>query len=163
MTHEQKSLDDYSSFETPVKVKLSDNSVLNAYGKGKVHLTILNGNEKVNIVLTDVLFVPKLQSKLFSLPVITEKGVAVEFKDKACGITLDGKQYTIGYKHGKLYKLNTSTSEEMYCIGNTSKQELIELWHQRYGHLGYDNLNILNDKTMVNGTKYVNYERVFMA
>lgn len=55
--------------------------------------------------------------------------------------------------YGKLYKLNTikPRNEETCCIGKTIKQDSIELWHQRYGHLGYDNLKLLNDKEMVNG------------
>ena len=151
MTPEKKSLDDYSPFETPLKVKLADDSILNSYGKGNVHLTVLNDDDKVNIVLKNVLFVPKLQNKLFSLPSITEKGAAVEFKGEACGITIDGKKYTIGHKHGKLYKLDTFIPDETCCIGKTINQEQLELWHQRYGHLGYDNLRLLNNKEMVNG------------
>ena len=89
--------------------------------------------------MKDVLFVPKLENKLFSLSTATEKGAAVEFKGKSCGITVNGKQYTIGHRHGKLYKLNTVTPEETCCIGKASKDESTELWHQRYGHLGYDN------------------------
>ena len=66
-----------------------------------VHLTVLNRNDKINIVLKDVLFVPKLQNTLFSLSSITKKGSAVKFKDKACGMTIDGMQYTSSHKHGK--------------------------------------------------------------
>lgn len=66
-----------------------------------VHLTVLNRNDKINIVLKDVLFVPKLQNTLFSLSSITKKGSAVKFKDKTCGMTIDGMQYTSNHKHGK--------------------------------------------------------------
>ena len=62
MTREKKSFDVYSTFEIPLKVKLADDRVLCAYGKGDIHLTVLNGNDKINIVLKDVLFVPKLQT-----------------------------------------------------------------------------------------------------
>ena len=154
MTPEKKSLDGYSTFETPLKVKLADDSVLYAYGKGNVYLTVLNGSDKINIVLKNVLFVPKLQSKLFSLPSITKRGAAVELKNKTCGITIDGKQYTIGHKHGKLYKLNASVPDETCCIGKTNNQEPLKLWHQRYGHMGYNNLKLLNDTDMVNGLNF---------
>ena len=66
MTPEKKSFDNYSTFEMPLKVKLAADRVLYAYGKGNVHLTVLNGNDKINIVLKDVLLVSKLQNKLFS-------------------------------------------------------------------------------------------------
>lgn len=97
MTRNLKSLRNYSSFETPIKVKLADDHVLNAFGKGNVHLTILSKNEKVKTVLHDVLYVPKIQNKLFSLSYLTDKGVDVQFKGKDCDITKEGKQYTIGH------------------------------------------------------------------
>ena len=58
MAPEIKSFDDYSTFKTPLK--LADNSMLYVYGKGNVHLAVLNGNDKINIVLKDFLFVMKL-------------------------------------------------------------------------------------------------------
>ena len=68
MTPRKKRLDDYSALESPLKVKVAADTVLYAYGKGNIHLTVLNGNDKFNTVLNDVLFVPKLQNKLFYLP-----------------------------------------------------------------------------------------------
>ena len=103
-------------------------------------------------MLNDVLHVPQLQNKLFSLPSITEKGESVEFKGKTCGITVDEKKYLIAHKHGKLYKLNTLSESEACYVGQTAyKNDSLLLWHLRYGHLGYDNLKLLNDKSMVNG------------
>ena len=137
MTYERKSIEHFHKFDQPLCIQLADNSCLYSYGKGQVHLTVLNGNEKVDIVLQDVLYVPKLQNKLFSLPSVTEKGAAVEFKGESCGIKINGKDYLIGHKHGKLYKLNTVPADETCCIGKT-KQQPLDLWHQRYGHLGYE-------------------------
>ena len=79
--------------------------------------------------LKDVLFNLTLQNKLFPLPSITKKRVAVKLKCKACGITIDGKQYTIGYKHGKLYKLNTTIPNKTWYIGKTNNQEPLKFWH----------------------------------
>eukprot|EP00794_Sanderia_malayensis_P008304 gene8304-biopygen6716 len=107
----------------------------------------------MNVTLKDVLYVPKLQSKLFSLSLITEKGVPAEFHGKACGIKIGEQKYIIGHKNGKLYKLNT-ISDETCCIGKANVNEKPELWHQRYGHLGYDNLKQLNRKKMVNGLNF---------
>ena len=94
----------------------------------------------------------EVQNKLFSLPSIPEKGAAVEFQGQACVITIDGKKYTISHKHGKLYKLDTAVPDETCCISKTNDQP--ELWHQRYGHLGYDNLKLLNNREMVNGLNF---------
>ena len=89
MIPEKKFFEDYSTFETPLKVKLADDRELYEYGRRNVHLTVMTANNKINIVLKDVHFVPKLQNKLFSLQSITKKGVAVEFKDKSSGNTIN--------------------------------------------------------------------------
>jgi len=128
MTPERKSMMNYSRFEQLVKVKLSDDGVLHSYGKGDVSLTAYNDREKVS-----VLFMPKLQNKFFSLPSITEKGACVEFKGKSCKVTIE-KEYVIGHKHGKLYKLNAA-ADETCCVGQADHVEPLLLWHQRYGHL----------------------------
>ena len=152
MTYERKSIEDFHKFDEPLRIQLADNSCLYSYGKGDVYLTVMNGDTKVNIVLNDVLYVPKLQNKLFSLPTVTEKGATVEFKGHSCGIKINGKAYTIGHKHGKLYKLNTVPADEACCLGKvTNQQQPLDLWHQRFGHLGYDSLKQLNDKDLVNG------------
>ena len=104
-------------------------------------------------MLNGVLYVPKIQNKLFSLPTVTEKGATVEFKGRSCDIKLDGKAYTIGHKHGKLYKLNTVHEDEVYCIGKVTGQQSLDLWYQRFGHLGYESLKHLNDNELVNSLR----------
>ena len=54
-----------------------------------------------------MLYVPKIKNKLFSISRVTDNGIDVLFKGENYNITKDGKQYTIGQKHGNLYKLNT--------------------------------------------------------
>ena len=151
MTPKKNSLVNFKKFEAPSQVKLADNSILNSYGKGDVYLTVYNGTEKVNVVLKDVLFVPKIQTKLLSLSSIIEKGAAVEFKGKSCKITIDDKSYTIGHKHGKLYKLNLIPKDETCHLGKANSEKSLSLWHLRYGHLGYGNVKLLSNKAMVDG------------
>ena len=106
MTYDRGSIDSYQKFKKPLNIQLADDSTLQSFGKGEVRLT-LNGKEKVKIVLKEVLYVPKMKNKLFSLPSVTEKGAAVEFKGQSCNLKINGKCYTIGQKRGKMYKLNT--------------------------------------------------------
>ena len=55
------------------------------------------------------------------------------------------RAFIIGQKFGQLYKLSTVLKEEAYFIGKTTKEESMDRWHRRYGHLGYFNLKCLND------------------
>ena len=154
MTFEKKGLRDYVEFKDPRRVKLADNSILLAYGKGSLRFSIYDGTERVELFLSDVLFVPKIQNKLLSLPVMTEKGASVQFKGQLCELIVKDKHYTIGHKEGKLFKLNTEPAHKSCfgsCNGNVNS---LQMWHFRYGHLGYDNLKLLKGKSMVDGLAF---------
>ena len=154
MSPVKKEMTDFVRFKSPLDVKLADNKVLHAYGRGTVHLSVFDGLEKINVTLKDVLYVPKIQNKLLSLPSITNKGAEVQFKGQSCKVIiitfyvrdrLNHKVYSIGHKHGKLYKLN-SEPEPYCCFGSTDvKDNSLSMWHLHFGHLGYDNLKLLDN------------------
>ena len=125
-------------------MKLADTNVLHGYGKGTVHLSVFDALEKINVTLKDILFVSKKQNKLLSLSSITNKGAKVQFKGQSCKII-------IGHKHGKLYKPN-SEPEASCCFWSADvKDNSLSMWHLRFGHLGYDNLKLLGNKSLVGG------------
>ena len=144
-----------------MEVKLADNSILFPYGKGDVYLAVYDGTEKVNVMLKEVPYGAKIQNKLLSSPSMTEKGATAEFKSQSCKISIHGKTYSIGHKHGKLYKLNSVPEDQTCCLGTAdSKADSLSLQHLRYGHLGYDNVKLLNRKDMVGGMKISSTEEV---
>ena len=64
---------------------------------------------------------------------------------------INDKVYCIGHKHGKLYKLN-SEPEASCCLGSTDvKYNSLSMWHLRFGHLGSDDLKLLDHKSLVGG------------
>ena len=73
-----------------------------------------DGAEKVKLLLTGVLYVPKIGNKLLSLPAMTGKDTCVQFKGKLCELIVKGKHFRIGQKHGKLLKLNTEPTHKSY-------------------------------------------------
>eukprot|EP00794_Sanderia_malayensis_P014955 gene14955-biopygen12465 len=83
----------------------------------------------------------------------TKKGVEVQFKGQSCKVVINDKVYNIGHKHGKLYKLNLEP-ENTCCYASTKATDDLSLWHNRFGHLGYDNLKMLSDKSMVDGMEH---------
>ena len=107
MSPVKKEMTDFVRFKSPLGVKLADNKVLHAYGKGTVHLSVFDGLEKINVTLKDVLYVLKIQNRLSSLPSITNKGAEVQFKGQSCKVIiitfyvwdrLNHKVYSIGHK-----------------------------------------------------------------
>ena len=156
MTSNKNELKNFVSFENPLHIKLADNSTLCSYGKGDVTVSIYNnGSDKMDILLTDVLLVPKIKNKLLSLSAVIQKGAEVHFCNDKCTFTINTKNYDVGHKHGKLYKLNIYPLESC-CYGSrtASVVDSVSIWHKRYGHLGYDNLNLLSDKIKVTAHRY---------
>ena len=151
MTRDKKGMDEYENFKTPLKVKLADNSTLLAYGKGNVRLPVYDGLTKVNVTLHDVLYVPRIQTKLLSLPTVTERGAEVQFKGQFCKIIINDKPFTIGHKHGKLYKLNSEPIHTSYLGSTVNEDKSQSIWHCRMGHLGSDNLKKLLKDELVDG------------
>ena len=106
MTLVKKGMYRYTPFKKPMEVKLADDTVIFAYRKGELQLVLYDGKDKVNATLKVVLYVPKIQKNLLSLPSVTDKDAEVQFKGQHCKIIINGNAYSIGHKHGKLYKMN---------------------------------------------------------
>ena len=121
-----------------------------SYGSGDVDMRIFSGEEKVDVVFNNVLYVPKLQKRLISISQMTNKGAEVKFAGNSCILCNKGKQYLFGHKHGKLWKLNSSP-QATCCLSHTSKDSLM-LWHLRFGHLNQNDVRkLIKNENMVNG------------
>ena len=154
MTPDMEDFISFNEFEDPVKVNLADNSHLLATGCGQVGVRIfdINSPDKrtVDITLDDVLFVPDIQNKLFSIPSVTAKDGSVTLMKDSCVISKNGESLQIGSKCGKLYKLNSVPIEQSCYLSAVAKQPL-SLWHLRFGHLNVNDVKLLHDQKMVTG------------
>ena len=154
MSNDRSGMTNYVRLHNPRSIKLADNSILLAYGKGDVKVYVYNGPKKICLVLKEVLFVPDIKKKLLSLSTVTERGTAVKFNEKNCTIIIDGKVLSIGHRDGKLYRLNTEENNVACAYSMEGESSNLQLWHYRYGHLGYNNLKHLKETSMVNGLQF---------
>ena len=115
---------------------------------------VYNGTIKISLLLGDVLFVPKLQSKLLSLSTITEKRVTVQFKGKFFELMINDKRYRIGHEHGELYILACEPIQESCFESNIDDVNSLTLWHCHSRHLGFDNVKLMNKKSIVDSIKF---------
>ena len=75
----------YCKFDTPVKVNLAENIFLLAYGSGQVKLKLYDVNQPVDVLLNNVLYVPKIHNKLFSVSSASEEGGTLVFDNDGSG------------------------------------------------------------------------------
>ena len=77
----------YWEFPKPEPVTLGDGSYVNAYGYGKVEITMILGRKEKDqqkSILTKVLYVPKIAINLFSARAAASKGKVVQFGHSLC-------------------------------------------------------------------------------
>ena len=60
-------------------MNLADNSYVFAQGAGEVKLKLYDVNQPVGVILQNVLYVPKIKNKLFSVSSATEEGGTLVF------------------------------------------------------------------------------------
>jgi transposase InsO family protein len=136
---------DYTVLRSGVDVTFGNGQTATAAGTGSIKLT--TGGAGNAIVLQDVLYVPQATCNLFSVKQATSKGVEAVFNVNTCDITYKGKLMIKAVSGGGLYTFTAVYQEPVGAmLGETA-----ELWHRRFGHLGYDNLAKLVAKGMVNG------------
>ncbi|KXJ74708.1 hypothetical protein RP20_CCG013114 [Aedes albopictus] len=131
----QKSL--YTSFVengTP-NVVLANGTTVKSLGSGDCRLSGVSGCGGVTeITLTDVLYVPTLNSSLLSVAQLTERGFSVAFMQKGCEIANNaGKVVATGDRSGSLFILRISESAmEAQCKQHNESCQ--HQWHRRFGH-----------------------------
>lgn len=134
------------------EVFLADGSVAKSHGMGEGLLKCVDeeGNN-LQVRLTEVLYIPALDSGLISVRKLTEKGFAVSFGSSSCAIVSGtGKTIALGEPHGNLYVLKTiefaKLSEEAHHLKNCQ-----HIWHRRFGHRDPAVLNQLKAGDLVKG------------
>ena len=154
MRNNKDLLDDFVELDSAVKVQVGDGKTLNATGRGTVTLlTILPGGKHKKCKLKDVLVVPQLSYNLISVSKAAQVGYSVSFGDNECKITrANGAVIAVGVRVGCLYHLDfqqrLNSSHATNANSDNSKENI---WHQRFGHLGTQNLNKLANENLVTG------------
>ena len=131
-------------------VTLGDSRVIKSAGSGtvKVKLTQRDGSYR-DCTLHDVLYVPDLSFNLLSIAKATEYRKVLTFNESTCNIISEGDVVGSATKNGNLYYLDCSSFKQRV---NTAKTRTgVNVWHQRYGHLGISSLKKLAKDELVSG------------
>ena len=136
-------------FETEKFITFGNGTKAKVEAVGDIVLKI-PGSEVETVTLTDVFHVPDATMNLFSIRSAVKRGVEVVFsKDQSgeyCTMSKDGRLLTRTDARAGLYGMVGHSAHVAL-----SAAESPELWHRRYGHLGYDNLAKLAAGKLVTG------------
>lgn len=138
-------------------IKFGNNTMESAAAVGDVELDtyIASLGFWQRIILQDVLFVPTASDNMLSVRRATKNGAQLAFSGDSCLIKLRGEVIAEASGSSGIYHIYAVPCE---CEGGadaavmaTSSTVSPQLWHRRFGHLGYDNLVRLARDNMVRG------------
>ncbi|MCO5551463.1 hypothetical protein L7F22_004966 [Adiantum nelumboides] len=133
------------------KVTCANNASYPIKGVGKILITISDGSD---LCLPDVLYVPGIKKNLLSVSSLAKNGLRVIFEDDRCIVRDRENGYsliTTGTLENGLFVLDRYEKQIQACIAKTKTQAMqdAELWHARFGHVGYGSLMTLQRHNMV--------------
>ena len=123
-------------------VRVADGTVISSIGRGDILIRMRNG-EKIR--LTEVLYVPELDTNLLSIRALQTKGISARFGLNGVEITRGDALLATGVLIGSSYLLRPAR-EDVALVTDmiTTKKKHIPnpnrdgylLWHARMGHVG---------------------------
>lgn len=122
-------------------ITLANGSELQAKGQEKVLFQIILSTGKMHLfLLAEVIHVPTLTCGLMSTNQLTRRGFVVTHLNNDCLVLLNGKLAAAAVKHCGQYHLNITQPTAMLVTALATRStlfnnEILELWHQRTGHL----------------------------
>ncbi|UYV83987.1 hypothetical protein LAZ67_X000796 [Cordylochernes scorpioides] len=114
-------------------VCLGDGKQIYAKGKGNIDILSYVDSQKINATLLDVLYVPELETNLFSISTATKHGLTLICKGNQIKLTKNSKVLVTGIKdNSNLYRIFIKAKQS----SQTHVAQLsLDIWHQRMGHV----------------------------
>lgn len=121
--------------ETSLKSVIVANGIeMKVHGEGVGQIDVYDENsERVKLKLSNVLFVPELESNLVSVGKLNSKGVEVLFKDSSCGLFYKRQSVATARKIGDVYELSV-VKERSHFVRSAHNVNCQHIWHKRFGH-----------------------------
>lgn len=139
LTKDEKLLRNIKILTRPTKIRIAKagttlmaNKVGIIYGK-----TIVNGKE-IEVTIRNVLYVPGLEFNLLSVPKLEANGFKVVFENRKGKILKNTQVYAVAYRNYQVYELEVLSLTKIATVMQI--KEDAKLWHERYGHIGFNNL-----------------------
>lgn len=130
--------------DTVENVTIANNSKMEVGISGDVEVMLKNGKQRKNVIIRDVLHVPKLCTNLLSVSSLVNKGLTVKFDSSGCTIKNDiGGLIAAGSLENGMFKLNQAKSNAMSIT--TKNYSESKLWHRRFGHVGRTKFTKIKD------------------
>ncbi|KAK3014348.1 hypothetical protein RJ639_008941 [Escallonia herrerae] len=141
----------------------ADNSIHPVVNEGTANINA-HGSMNSGVVLKDVYHVPGLKKNLVSVSQITDSGKYVLFGPKDVMVldklkNVEADILLVGEKKESLFVMSAG---EAY-VKQTSKNDRAAIWHTRLGHVGYQMLQQISSKKLLDGNDHTPFEALYKS
>lgn len=148
MTQHMEWIGNYQTFDKPIQIKLGDDRIVEALGKGSVATTIG--------VLCPVFYLPDIGENLFSVTACARNHKVYALStDKDIIFMKDQEEILRGQMTSSgIYQINLTVVIPQYTAALSSS--LID-WHEKLGHISFDKIKSMSKNGIVSGLKITNF------
>lgn len=148
MTPDRSKFVTYEQLNAPAFFEFGNGQEAKAVARGDVQLQVGD----LQVTLKSVLHVPASKVSLMSIRKIEATGAEVVFSKGTCKVYKDSKLlFEVAACHNGLYTMTDISKSSKQTALVSKCTETAQLWHQRFGHLGYTGLAQLVRNQMVTG------------
>jgi len=152
MTHRREWLYDFEPIEKgQFGVRIGDNHVIDALGRGKIDVIATINDKKVQHKLCNVLFVPDLRKNLLSIGAAADNNIEARLSKTNIKLMFNNNAIAYGTRISDgFYSMNFKTI--VNASANVSSATANEqVWHERFGHANYKVIQQLANSSAVDG------------
>lgn len=153
MTSNREWFVDYKPLADPISIEVGNKEYIDAIGIGSIDVVSIVNGERLDVTLTDVHYVPKISSNLFSLGVADSKKIQAIASNGKLDLVRDGTTIIQGTKGASnMYTLNI----HVHGRANIARAERsLEEWHRTLGHPDINEIKNLASKGCAKDFKIV--------
>lgn len=131
------------------KVRFADDRLISAEGIGDVLVKSKDGKD---VTIAEVLYVPSMKSNLISMGQLLEKGFDLHMTKGHLEVFDPHQRKILRTRMSKNRTFQVKvTAMDSQCLATEVESDGSWLWHQRFRHLNFKDLSLLNSKRMVHG------------
>lgn len=125
------------------EIMVANKTKISVICQADIDITTVVGRDKHKVTIKKVLYVPELTTNLLSVSQLIKNGNKVIFEEKGCKVfNSQGTLVSNASLIDNVHRLNFQKSKQTLLAGTALTSEV---WHRRFAHLNYKDLNLMND------------------
>lgn len=153
MCHHREWFEDLDE-EAGGSVRMGNQTVSRVKGVGNIRV---KNEEGLNVLLTNVRFIPDMDRNLLSLATFEKAGYRFESENGVLSIKAGEQILLTGRRYDTLYLLQWRPAREEALVTERRQDDTV-LWHRRLGHMSQKNMNLLLKKCLLDRKKVSTFE-----